>query len=100
MGWGEEHKPANGGSGTTGQIELAQEALDRMGVPAGPPALRVLHLVGRHVHCDFDPIECSHQALQGEYEAVRERADDLFERLRRGEFVALPGASTDAEEVA
>lgn len=44
--WGEEHKPVNGGAGTTGDIEDAHAALDKENVPRGLLAPRVLAYIG------------------------------------------------------
>lgn len=41
-GWGEEKNPVNGGTGTTGEVEEAHKLLDRLGVPKGKLALRVI----------------------------------------------------------
>lgn len=49
MPWGEPHRPANGGAGTTGDIEAANELLDALGVPTGPLAHRAVALAGRSV---------------------------------------------------
>jgi hypothetical protein len=44
VGWGEQHRQ---GAGTTGQIEDAHAALDRVGIAPGPLAIRTLAAVGR-----------------------------------------------------
>lgn len=41
-------------------------------------------LVG-HLHCDRDPIECSHAALVGEYGEMKRQRDELATRLRGGD---------------
>jgi hypothetical protein len=35
-----------------------------------------------HLHCDMDPIECSHEALVGEYEERGRRIADLERQVR------------------
>lgn len=45
MGWGQLRLPANDGAGTTGQIEEANRQLDRLAVPGGCLAERVIELV-------------------------------------------------------
>lgn len=52
VGWGEPHAPVTGGTGSTGEIELAHAALDKVGVAPGPLARRVLAYVGQRDTAD------------------------------------------------
>lgn len=85
MGWGEPHAR---GCGTTGETEIAHQALDAISIPNGVLAERVLVLVARHdvlsqriVTVDLDGRTIRYDKV-AEAEAALDAVEQDNERLR------------------
>lgn len=83
MGWGEARTPANGGAGTTGEIEDAINALAAMGVTGRNLAVAAIEAAGV-----IDRLQqAAADAVMAHVRQEDTASGRVFDRLRRGELV-------------